>query len=419
MGQTVQTGLVSQLQGSALGKTAADLCIIGDGIEALALSALYSANTGGASAPAGAAPAAASIRLLGGVVPPHIEFSSLLGTLDKIVTGQARVNHTTNCVELPDQGLRVSAKSFEPAESLDGVSQIILSCPATAYGAVADKIAPHLHEGMTIALVGAPLFGAFQFDYHLSQLRPDIIINIIETDSLFDHAEKSTDGLRLRGVRRRVNVAARSRNETRRAMPLAAALSPALLPSSNLLERGLLDVGAIIRPILVLSALMGGRIERLSNIPDLLNRSNLSTITEIERELSKLTFVYKASLVDFTRSLREEARANSNWVPVKGSEATASEALSEAVSVACAAWFGGLTWTYGLSQEVLSRYVGEQLVLISELGKKASVPMPVLDSVIDLASALVGYDLRHLGRRLNHCGLEQASLADLIELLNA
>jgi hypothetical protein len=425
MGQTVQTGLVSQLQASSLGNTAADICIIGDGIESLALSALYSANTAAPAQHARGAAASAvtvaapNIKLLGGVVPPHIEFSSLLGTLDKIVTGQIKGNQTTNSLSLPDQSLRVSAKSFEPAESLEGVSQIILSCPATAYGAVADKIAPYLHEGMTIALVGAPLFGAFQFDYHLSQLRPDMIVNIIETDSLFDHAEKSADGLKLRGVRRRVNVSARSRNETRRAMPLAAALSPALLPSSNLLERGLLDVGAIIRPVLVLSALMGGRIERLANIPELLNRSNLSTITEIERELAKLTFVYKASLVDFTRCLREEARANSNFVPVKKPEATSSEALSVAVAAACAAWFGGLTWTQGLSQEVLSRYVGEQLVLISELGKKASVSMPVLDSVIDLASAIVGYDLRQLGRNLSHCGLESASLADLIELLNA
>jgi hypothetical protein len=284
---------------------------------------------------------------------------------------------------------------------------------------VADKIAPYLHEGMTIALVGAPLFGAFQFDYHLRQLRPDMIVNLVEMDSLFDHAEKSADGLHLSGLRRRVNVAGRSRNETRRAMALASALSPGLLPASNLLERGLLDVGAIVRPILVLSALMGGRLERLSNIPDLLNRSNLSTITEIERELSKLTFVYKASLVDFTRSLREEARANSSFKPAKNPGITNSEALAEAVAAACAAWFGGLTWTYGLSQEVLSRYASEQLVLISELGKKASVSMPVLDSVIDLASALVGYDLRQLGRTLAQCGLEEASLADLIELLNA
>jgi hypothetical protein len=164
---------------------------------------------------------------------------------------------------------------------------------------------------------------------------------------------------------------------------------------------------------------MGGRIERLSNIPDLLNRSNLSTLTEIERELSKLTFVYKASMVDFTRILREEARANSNFVPTKIAGPGAPDALAEAVAAACAGWFGGLTWTYGLSQEVLSRYVGEQLVLISQLAEKASISMPVLDSVIDLASALVGYDLRQLGRGLAQCGLEEASLADLIELLNA
>jgi len=418
MGQTVQTGLVSQSQAGALAKSAAELCIIGDGIEALALSALYSAHTA-VSANGQLAASAPAIRLLGGVVPPHIEFSSLLGTLDKIVTGQVKGKHSTNYLNLPDANLRVTSKSFDPAECLEGVSQIILSCPATAYGAVADKIAPFLHEGMTVALVSAPLFGAFQFDYHLRKHRPDLIINIIELDGLFDHAEKSADGLYLRGVRRRVNVAGRSRNETRRGMPLVSSLSPSLLPSSSLLERGLFDVGATVRPVLVLSALLGGRIERLGNIPELLNKSNLSTLTEIERELSKLTFVYKASMVDFTRILREEARANSNFKPAKNNAATASESLTEAVAAACASWFGGLSWTYGLSQEVLSRYVGEQLVLISELGKKASVSMPVLDSVIDLASAVLGYDLRKQGRGLAQCGLAQASLADLIELLNA
>jgi hypothetical protein len=419
MRQTVQTGLVSHLQAGALGKAAADLCIIGDGIETFALSALYSAHTTDVTSANGSNPP--TIRLLGGVVPPHIEFSSLLATIDKVIIGQSRPSgQTVNSAYLPDSGTRIIGKSFEPSESLEGVSQIILSCPATAYGAVTAKIAAFLYDGMTIALVGAPLFGAFQFDFCLRQHRPDLIVNIVELDDLFDHAERSGEGLALRGLRRRVNISGRSRNETRRAMPLASALSPGLLPSSNLLERGLFDVDAMVRPVLVLSALLGGRIERLGNLGELLNRSNLGTLTEIERELSKLTFVYKASVVDFTRILREEARANSDFKPSKSDQPrTGTEMLTEAVSAASASWFGGLTWTYGLAQEVLSRYVGEQLVLISELGRKASIAMPVLDSVIDLATAVVGYDLRSQGRTLAHCGLQDAELADLIELLNA
>jgi len=420
MGLSVQTGLVSQLHTGTLGSSAAELCIIGDGIESLALSALYrKVFARNSTRIRGVAEDGAAIRFLGGVVPPHIEFSSLLGTLDKIVTGQAKYKRGMNTMHVADRRLRGSVKSFEPAESLAGVNQIVLSCPATAYGAVAAKIAPYVHEGMTIALISSPLFGAFQFDYHLRQHRPNLIINIVELDSVFDHAKKSHLGLTLSGVRRRVNLSGRSRNETRRSMALAQALSPGLLPASNLLERGLLDVGAIVRPVLVLSALLGGGVERLGNIPELLNRSNLSTLTEIERELSKLTFVYKASLVDFTRIMREEARSNSNFQPSARPTVNGTEALAEAVSAACASWFGGLTWTHGLAMEVLSRYVGEQLVLISELGKKAAVEMPVLDSVIDLASALVGYDLRKQGRTLADCGLDQSSLADLIELLNA
>jgi hypothetical protein len=401
---TNQTGATGQslagayaAQAYASGHQSAEVCIIGDGIQSLALSALYSLNTSAQGL---------TIKLLSGVVPAHIEFSSLLSTLDKVIVGRTKSasKYSANNLTLPAQTARVEEITQDPVKGLERVNQVILSCPATAYGAVAGLVGPSIYDGMTLALVGAPLFGALQFDFHLKQSRPDLIINIVELDHLFDRAEKNGNDLTMRGLRRRVNISGRSRNETRRAMPLAQALSPSLLPSSNLLERGLFDIDATVRPVLVLSALMGGRVEKLADLPEFLNRSNLQTLSEIERELSKLTFVYKSSVVDFTRIFREQARANSDFKPVKAlpdsHPVSSSASLSEAVIAACGAWFGGLTWTYGLAQEVLSRYVEEQLVLISELGRKANIAMPVLDSVIDLASAVIGYDLRKDGRTL-------------------
>lgn len=68
--QTVQTGSGSQAQEKNLeGSFASNICIVGDGAEAIALAGLVSSNVAGQDA-------VAYIRLLGGVTPPHIELAS-------------------------------------------------------------------------------------------------------------------------------------------------------------------------------------------------------------------------------------------------------------------------------------------------------------------------------------------------------
>jgi hypothetical protein len=44
--------------------------------------------------------------------------------------------------------------------------------------------------------------------------------------------------------------------------------------------------------------------------------------------------------------------------------------------------------------------------------------VPVLDGVISLASALVGFDLRNRARGLNRLGLNGLSQNELLELVN-
>jgi opine dehydrogenase len=425
-GHTVQTGAASQAQDTFLGSSwTGDVCVVGDGAEAMAIAGLLSSQLRGQDG-------ACNITMLGGVTPPHIEFASALSLQAQRLAAVVSASGSTSGGGMAspvscyygEADIPFSKKSHDVEECLDGAQAIVVCGPATVYSAIARTLAPALIEGTTIGLVGAPMLGAMQFGAELKRFRPDLTVNIVELDCLFNHARASADGVSVLGLRRRVNLSGRSRNETRRALPLACLLSPGFLPSSNMLERGFLDAESVVRPVFVLSALIGGRIDALGDLSSLLNRSNLAMLAELEQEISRLSFSYKCALADFARALREESFCQVNFEPQPAAEddpdqdACYEATLAEALVGISGEWFKGLEWSHRLAQEVLTRYVSEHLVLLSDLAHVAKIPVPVLDGVISLASALVGFDLRNRARGLNRLGLNDLSQNELLELVN-
>ena len=168
--QTVQTGSGSQAQEKNLeGIFASNICIVGDGAEAIALAGLVSANVAGQDA-------VAYIRLLGGVTPPHIELASagLNSSMAPDNTdgwrqqANLRVSSPVNIARYyPESEIQYSLKSRDVEECLDHANAVVISGPATAYSAIAKALAPYLTDGITIAIAGAPLLGAWQFGQEL------------------------------------------------------------------------------------------------------------------------------------------------------------------------------------------------------------------------------------------------------------
>lgn len=70
--------------------------------------------------------------------------------------------------------------------------------------------------------------------------------------------------------------------------------------------------------------------------------------------------------------------------------------------------------TKGAQKRFLDQDVPHWLVLCSELGLRAGVPTPAIDSLILLASILTGKDYRASGSTLKSLGLEDASVGEVI-----
>lgn len=317
-------------------------------------------------------------------------------------------------VLLRENVLVQNLEEFENDNSRELTQSFVLACSATSYGAFLDRMHPHLSEGSTVILLGAPLFAAYEFKYQLAKRCPGMQVNVLEMDEPFSVAlVQQPDGAVARYLAApcsRANVAGATLNETRRSLWLASQLCPEIIPASGLIERALLDAQSVLRPVFLLSALFGARVDYLSDVSRLLNRANLSLLVEIEQELSALAQAVHSQPVDFARSLREEMDVrNEAQGPV------CDVTLAEAIVSIAGRWFAGHAgqWSYPLAQQYLALYVGDYLVPLAQLGQLLGVKTEALNSVITLAGAVNGADYQSAGRRLPGFGLSRQSVLDM------
>jgi len=299
-------------------------------------------------------------------------------------------------------------------KSSDGV---IISQPITEYGAVADKLAPILSNGQTVCLVNAPLGAGFQFKQLMRRRNKDLQLNIIEVGNLFDCAQIEGNVLLIRGQREKVSFCGNTRNETRRGLSIANTISQGLVPTSNVIERGLSEVEKLLRPVFLLFALLGGRSGELDNIANLVNPNLTKLIASLDREMQSLAKVYKVVIPSFLETLThfggvgwEDADClGQALINIAGNliEQGLCDTTSATVSPQTAA------------AELLKADVLETFTLLSDFARLSRTRVPVINSVIELSAIVTKYDMEKNGRKISDLGLLGFDVQEIVELINA
>ncbi|HEY9783896.1 MAG TPA: hypothetical protein V6D17_00750 [Candidatus Obscuribacterales bacterium] len=312
--------------------------------------------------------------------------------------------------------LRFAALESDVEQAMRKSESLVIPGGATECGAVLKQMIPHMRHGQTLCLVNASLGAGLQCAHDARTQRKDLQLNVIEMGNLFDFAKVEENVLLIIGQRENVNICGNSRNETRRGLPVANAFSGGLVPASNVIERGLSDVERILRPTLLLIGIVGGRDESLDNICSLLNPSLISIATSLDAEIQSLAKVFKCVVPTFPQALREFALSHTaRCQAAQGSledvllhlgQSLLEQAQAEALSPEAA-------------RQVLKRDVAETLVLLSDMGRLSRTPLPILNSIIELASAVLQSDLSKQGRTLSDLGLVGYDVQEIIELVNS
>lgn len=321
-------------------------------------------------------------------------------------------------------GCDITTVSGSPEETLKSARGVIVAAGATEYGVIAAQLTPHLQDGQTVYLVGAPLCGGLQFSCLLNSKRRKLQVDVVELGALFDSAHVESGVLLVSGVRDRVTVCGNSRNATRRGMPLASALCRGLVPTSNVIERGLGEVERILRPALLLVALMSGR--DVNRLASLVNPQLVSVLAGLNQEVQQLAKVFKCVVPDFVASIKDYVLSD-----VDDPRVASITNIEDAISFLGEGLLGvhpgqapivvsGSDSSDELDrwQELLKRDVTEMLVLLADLARLARVQAPVINSLIDLSSTITHQELAKKGRKVHDLGLVGFDTAEIIELIN-
>ncbi|HYF80683.1 MAG TPA: NAD/NADP octopine/nopaline dehydrogenase family protein [Symbiobacteriaceae bacterium] len=283
------------------------------------------------------------------------------------------------------------------AGALAGADLVLVVVPASAHREIAYNCAPYLSSGQKVLLMPGRTAGAIEFRHTLraAGCTADVLVGEAQT---FLYASRRTGpaSARIHGIKRTVCAAALP---ARRTMELLDAIKPAFpqfMPARWVWKTSLDNIGAIFHPAVVL--MNTGWIETTRGT----FRHYLDGISPaVAGCLERLD----AERVAVARALGVGALSAIEWLGE--AYGSAGSTLYEAIQQT-PAYFG-----VGAIDTIDHRYLWEDvptgLVPIAELGRACSVPTPLTDSLIALASAVCGQNFRSSGRTLARLGLEGLS----------
>src|SRR5579885_2380211 len=272
---SIAFGVGQQLSAS---NSVAEICIIGDGAEGLALANIAAAH---------------------GVLIYADGNVCAYPSLEELQVRDYEVRERGAQVGSARGKTRIDLRNVDRIDDLQNADGFVIAASSTKYGALIEKIAPALRDGQTICLTNAPLGAALEFKHLLRKNNIKRQLNLIEVGRIFDNARVESGVLLISGLRSRVSLCGLERNETRRGLPVATAVAGTIVPFSNVIERGLADAERILRPAILLSALLTGEAQ-LSLSP-----ATIRILKAIDKEIQGLSKAFKCVVPSFTRSLAD------------------------------------------------------------------------------------------------------------------
>jgi hypothetical protein len=260
-----------------------------------------------------------------------------------------------------------------------------------------DLCAPYFRNGQSICLLNPPLGAALQFRQQLHAANPNLRLNILELGKLFDCAKVERDVLLIIGQRKKVNICGCSRNQTRHGLPFAGALVKGLL-----------------------STVLGGRTCELTNFSQVLTPAILNVVEGLDTDIQNLARAYKCVVPKikqalFAYGLGDHEKSNFGDLSLEQALRGMGQSLlgpnlidhshKEPLSDQCCL-------------NVIKRDVSETLVLLLDFARVARIQLPVINSIVELASAVTCSELMRHGRKVSDLGLIGYDVSEIIELIN-
>ena len=296
---------------------------------------------------------------------------------------------------------RLDVVTTDMREAIQNAAIIFIDVPASAHKSIAEICSPHLKDGQIIILNPGRTGGAIEFSRVLQEKGSPANVIIAETQTVIYTTRSTEDAeIEIFAIKNRVPLAAFPSSKTKPVIELIKDIYPQFVAASSVLETGLNNVGAILHPV-----------------PTLLSAS------WIESPKTRFKYYYEAitpTISSFLEAIDRERIEVGGAFGVK--VISVKDWLFQAYGVKGDSLYEAIQNNTAYSQidapETLQhRYIFEDiptgLVPIASLGALAGVAAPNINTIINLASKLLGVDFRAMGRTVENLGLKGASIDEV------
>ncbi|MDI3472303.1 MAG: opine dehydrogenase [Thermotogaceae bacterium] len=300
---------------------------------------------------------------------------------------------------------KLSLVTTDLKEAVEGRELIMVVVPASAHREIAKNIAPYLEDGQIIILNPGRTYGALEFSLILknSGIKKDVII--AETQTFVFASRTSNPGVvRIFRIKNAVPVSALPATKNEILREVVEEVMPEFIVDRTILYTSFNNIGAVFHPAtLILNA---ARIE--------------ATFGKFEFYLEGITQSVARVLEAIDRERCEVAK-RLDVEPI-----TAVQWLNYAYDVYGTNLYDAIHNNQGYQgimapPSLQNRYIFEDvpmsLVPISSTGKHFGIPTPTIDSIIQLASVMMGRDFYTEGRTLERLGLKNISVDGLRKIV--
>jgi opine dehydrogenase len=277
----------------------------------------------------------------------------------------------------------------DPRQFVESCATIFVCTTTNEYPDVMAQIGPYLSGGQEVVLFSSKFGGSALVECTLYGMRRPGV-KVVETDALFACRLQPDGSVWIRGMKEWTLYSSPRRSQTETNREIVGRFFPRLEAAENLVQRGLTDFGALTHALTVLVNL--NSIDRKSSFlfyHEGFTERTVALLEKMEVEFQAVAEAYDTTVIPASELLNR----------YYGCRTTS---LLEAMRTVP-------NYRFSISPESLqTRYIHEDvpctLVPVSQLAQIAGVAVPVIDSVVSMASVVSGVDFRSTGRTLDQFG---------------
>ncbi|CAB3394477.1 NAD/NADP octopine/nopaline dehydrogenase family protein [Kyrpidia spormannii] len=296
--------------------------------------------------------------------------------------------------------------STDLGEVVAGAELIIVPLPATAQEQVARELAPHLEDGQLIFLPPGT-FGTAVMARVATQMGCRAEVAFVEAGTLPYLARKhGEDAVAISARATRLPAGCFPALASKKALRRIAQVYPSLVPLRDALDGALMNAGPIIHPPLIF---MNAAPLQHSADWDIHHEGTQPAVRAVQDALDRERIAVREALGYRPPHFPLADHYNNDgdeWMYGREGHARLVDSGD---------------WREPIDLYT-HRYIREDVVcgltFLASVGSWADVPTPVADALLQLASVVLGRDVRADGRTLTSCGLNFASREQMRKLLD-